>query len=314
MRVAFIGHQKWGCLALDALLGSLHEVAGVIAEPDEFYAREAAYARRFERLGLYASLKDFAREKGLEAFQPQDINAPASLERITSWRPDLTVILNYHSIIRGELLSRHPIINTHGALLPEYRGRSSVNWAIINGERETGVTVHYIDEKVDTGDIITRERVPIGTDDGVADVLRRMLPLYPKAVLRAVDSIEAGTAERVKQDPSRAAYYRARKPEDGAMDWGWDSVRLHNWVRALGDPFPGAFTQYGGRRLVVWKASLASPREATGLPPGFVMGHACGKAEVATADASIFFERVQLEGSGEEEAAACLEPGETLGQ
>lgn len=314
MRVAFIGHQKWGCLALDALLGSRHEVVGVIAETDEFYAREAAYAPRFGRLGLYASLKDFAREKGFEVFQPQDINSPASLETIKSWRPDLMVILNYHSIIREELLFRYSIINTHGALLPEYRGRSSINWAIINGERETGVTVHYIDAKVDTGDIIAQERVPIRTDDGVADVLRRMLPLYPKAVLQAVDAIGAGTAARVRQDPSRAAYYRARKPEDGAVDWGWGSARLHNWVRALGDPFPGAFTQYGGRRLVVWKASVAPLREAAGLPPGFVMGHAGSKAEVATADASIFLERVQLEGAGEEEAAACLEPGGILGR
>lgn len=316
MKILYIGHRLWGCLALNALMESGQEIVGVVAEPEKVYVREpqSRYNQGLKKHNLYGSVKDFAGSKGLPVFQPDDINEESFVNKIEQMNPDLTVIVNYHHIIKEPLISKCVFINAHGGILPDYRGTSCVNWAMINGEKETGVTVHYIERKIDSGDIIVQERIPIGIEDYVLDVLKKILPVYPRVVLEAVNQIEAGTVKRIKQDFSKGAYYKERRPEDGLMRWNeMTTIQAYNWIRALSDPYPGAFSYYKSQKLIVWRSSLPAKPKKTRYAPGYIIGKDGSRVEVTTGDSTIFLEKVQIEGDEEKDASECLELRLSLG-
>jgi methionyl-tRNA formyltransferase len=316
MRILFAGHQKWACMALEELVKNNHEIVGVVAEKDEFDNKESETYKRFKEYGFFESLKDTARAIGLNVLQPDDINSSEFIKEIGKLNPDLITIVSYHSIVRRELIDKYKnrIINAHGALLPKYRGRAPINWAIINGEKEAGVTVHFVAEKVDSGDIIAQERVPIEMEDTAIDVLKKSLPLYPKLVLEAVMQIEKGEVKATKQDLSKGSYFKSRKPEDGLIDWNKNTIQLYNWVRALTHPYPGAFTYHNSKKIFIWKAALPEGYEKTGFNPGYVVEEHGKNVKVATADSYILLNRVQFEGCEERDAAECLEGKITLGR
>ena len=297
MRILFMGHQTWACLTLKALLEAGHEIVGVIAEPDRF-------DRKYKWKDKYQSLRETALELKLPVYQPENINDAESVKLMERLDPELIVIVSYHSIIGKDLIDKYKIINAHGSLLPKYRGRAPINWAIINGEKETGVTVCYVNEKLDTGDIILQERVGIGFEEAAGDVHKKSLPLYPKLVTEAVGLIEKGEAPRIPQDHSKATYFSRRKPEDGIIEWGKTSVELYNWVRALAHPFPGAFTYHNGRKLMIWKASLLDD-SYIGKPGEIV--DVTGRGFVVKArKGALLVEKVQPEGDSEMDAGRFL--------
>ena len=155
-------------------------------------------------------------------------------------------------------------VNLHGSLLPRYRGRAPVNWQILHGEREGGVTLHYMVAKPDAGDIVDQEAFPIGADDTPAHVYARLLPAAARVLERSAIAVMEGTAPRIKQVDSKATTFGRRKPEDGLIDWRWSAEDVRNLVRAVTKPYPGAFTFAGGKRVTVWwtqhEASASSSR------------------------------------------------------
>jgi methionyl-tRNA formyltransferase len=225
----------------------------------------------------------------------------------------------FRQILGRELLelAPHGALNLHGSLLPRYRGRCPVNWVLVNGERETGVTLHYMEAKPDRGDVVAQRAVPI-TDDDTALTLNRKLGEAARALLRATwPRLLAGTAPRVAQDHARATYFGGRRPADGRIDWAAPARRIYDLVRAVTHPYPGAFTTWRGRQLLVWRVQpLAARRPAV---PGEVLEVRAGAGiVVATGEGALLLERVQL--AGDEERAGVelatadgLRPGARLG-
>ena len=206
----------------------------------------------------FGSVAALARERGIPAIAPEDPNAPDVVARIAALAPDFLFSFYYRQMLKAPLLAipRRGALNMHGSLLPKYRGRVPVNWAIIHGERETGATLHYMTVKPDNGDIVAQERVPIGPDDTAAEVFDKVTAAAAAALERVLPALIAGTAPRVVQDLSQGGYFGGRKPEDGRIDWSQPARRIHDLVRAVAPPYPGAFTDLGGHRLTVLRTRV----------------------------------------------------------
>ena len=167
---------------------------------------------------------------------------------------DLVLSINYLFLIESDLIRRFPhIVNFHGSLLPKYRGRTPHVWAIINGEMKTGVTAHLIDEGCDTGDIVLQNEVPVQAEDTGADILQKFENLYPDMVSGVIEKFSTQNVELRKQDNSKATFFGKRTPADGLIDWNWQKDRIRNWVRAQAAPYPGAFSWYQEKKIVIDK-------------------------------------------------------------
>ena len=192
----------------------------------------------------------------------------------------------------------------HGSLLPKYRGRVPVNWAIINGERSTGVTLHHMVKRADAGDIVDQEAVPIGPDDTAREVFNRVVSASRRVLERQLEVIKAGTAPRRAQDESQATTFGGRKPEDGRIDWRQGASQIYNLVRAVTQPYPGAFTKVQGRKLFIW---WAKPLPGVGGTPGQVI--AVDPLVIATGSGSLEIVNAEWEDDETHE----LSMGEQLG-
>ena len=167
---------------------------------------------------------------------------------------DILFSINYLFIIEEDIFSKAKYtINFHGSLLPKYRGRTPHVWAIINGERETGVTAHLVDKDCDAGNIILQERLLIGDDDSGGDILNRYATIYPKMINSIIEMVEKGNVNSIAQDHTKATWFGKRTAEDGEINWSWFKERIRNWVRAQRYPYPGAFTFYNKTKIVIEK-------------------------------------------------------------
>jgi methionyl-tRNA formyltransferase len=200
---------------------------------------------------------------------------------------EIILSVYYRAMIPGEVLAvpRLGAYNIHGALLPRYRGRACVNWAVLNGETQTGATLHVMTESADCGDIVDQEAVPIGYEDTALDVFKKVAEAARIVLSRGLPSIEAGNPRRVPQDESQATKFGRRRPEDGRIDWGKTAEGIYNLTRALTHPFPGAFTELDGKKLFVWRARAieGSPCQKPGTAVSrrpFVIAAADGAVEL----------------------------------
>ena len=189
-------------------------------------------------------------------YTPESVNTPDWIERIKTWEPDLIFSFYYRNMIKEEILNipRLGAFNMHGSLLPKYRGRVPINWAVLHGEKETGVTLHHMVKRADAGDIVDQEAVPIGREDTAQDVFGKCVAAARLVLERQLEALTQGTAPRRKQDESQATYFGGRKPEDGRIDWTTSAENIYNLIRAVTQPYPGAFTEVDGKKLFVWWA------------------------------------------------------------
>jgi methionyl-tRNA formyltransferase len=196
----------------------------------------------------FDSVARTAMRHSIPVITPQDPNAPEVLERVAACKPDFIFSFYYRLMLKPSLLGLAPrgALNMHGSLLPKYRGRVPINWAIIHGESETGATLHYMAEKPDSGDIVAQSRVPILPDDTAKDVFDKVTLAAAAMLLEVLPALVSGTAPRVPQDLSRGSYFAGRRPEDGIIDWSRDATTIHNLVRAVAPPYPGARTTLVG--------------------------------------------------------------------
>jgi methionyl-tRNA formyltransferase len=218
----------------------------------------------------YASVAQTAADYGLETTTPASAALPQLEARLATLQPDFLFSFYYRALLPAPLLSaaRRGALNMHGSLLPRYRGRAPVNWAILKGEHETGATLHYMVERADAGDIVDQLAVPILIDDDAREVFGKVTVAAETILARSLPQLIAGTAARRPQAILPGEYFGRRTPEDGRIDWAWPARRVHDLVRAVAPPFPGAFADVGGGRWDIYRTRLSdrpAPREGSWL-------------------------------------------------
>ena len=214
----------------------------------------------------FDSVAATAAAHGVASIAPADPNLPEVVARVAACRPDFLFSFYYRLMLKAPLLALPPrgALNMHGSLLPKYRGRAPVNWAIIRGEAETGVTLHYMTEKPDNGDIVAQTAVPILPDDTAREVFDKVTAAAEPTLRDVLPALIAGTAPRRPQNLQQSTYFGGRKPEDGVIDWSRSATEIHNLVRAVAPPYPGARTTLNGRparllRTRIVEAAAAAP-------------------------------------------------------
>jgi len=197
----------------------------------------------------YQSVADFARDRDIAVITAETTTAAQVMERVASLRPDFIFSFYYRRMLPEALLAiaRRGAINMHGSLLPQFRGRAPINWAILQGAAQTGASLHYMTGKPDAGAIIAQRAVRILPDDTAVDVFRKVCAAAESILDAALPSLIEGTSEAVEQDLAAGNYFGARRPDDGIIDWSQPAQRIHDLVRAVAPPFPGARTTIDGR-------------------------------------------------------------------
>jgi methionyl-tRNA formyltransferase len=208
----------------------------------------------------FGSVAATAAEYGIVSITPGDANTPELQRRVSDVQPDFIFSFYYRSMLGAPLLNiaRRGALNMHGSLLPRYRGRAPVNWAILHGERETGATLHYMVDRADAGEIVDQLAVPILRDDDAREVFAKVTVAAETILARSLPGMIAGTAPRRPQPIEPGQYLGRRRPEDGRIDWSWSAERIHNLVRAVAPPFPGAFADVQDQRWLVHKTRVAA--------------------------------------------------------
>ena len=294
VKVAVFAYHDVGYECLKVLIDSKEETVTVVTHEDD--PKEEIW---------FQSVAELARQHHLPVYTPSSPNTPGFIDLIRKLAPDLILSFYYRRILSRELLAipRLGGINLHGSLLPKYRGRSPVNWVLVNGESETGVTLHYMVEKADAGDIIAQRRVLIDREDTALSLFRKMTVAAAKLLKETYPLIKAGTAPRTPQDSQSASTFGGRRPEDGKITWESPAFSIYNLIRAVTHPYPGAFTFHNGRKLYIWAANVNGQEnfaEERSETPGTIEAVKRGRGMVvSTGDGSLLVTRAQFEGEGE---------------
>ena len=272
-RAVVLAYHDVGCRCLGVLLDQGVEVPLVVTHADD--PKENLW---------FGSVAALSRARGIETVTPGDPNAAEFVARVRSLKPDFLFSFYYRSMLGRALLAipARGAYNMHGSLLPKYRGRAPVNWAVLHGETQTGATLHEMVEKPDAGRIVDQEAVPILPDDLAVDVFGKVTAAAERVLARSLPGLVDGSAVLRPQDLSRGSYFGGRKPEDGRIDWSQSAKRIHDLVRAVAPPYPGAFTELEGKRLRVLRTRLL-PRNGPARPSAFLHAEA-GRCLAACAD------------------------------
>jgi UDP-4-amino-4-deoxy-L-arabinose formyltransferase / UDP-glucuronic acid dehydrogenase (UDP-4-keto-hexauronic acid decarboxylating) len=285
MRAVVLAYSNIGCVGMRALLRHGFEIVAVFTHRDN--PQETIW---------FDSVAELAATHTIPVFAPEDINHPMWVEKIRESRPDILFSFYYRQLIRTEILDipKGGCLNLHGSLLPKYRGKAPINWVLVNGERETGVTLHYMTPRPDDGDIVAQERIAISDDDTALTLHGKAAQAAGKLLDEILPRIKNGTAPRIPQDHGKATYFGGRRPADGEIDWFKTAQEVRNLVRAVTKPFPGAFSFIGERRCLFWQVREVG-LEATGYVPGKIVS--ITPLTVATGENGIVVDYGQAEGS-----------------
>jgi methionyl-tRNA formyltransferase len=280
VRIVLFGDGAWAAHSLKALSQSGRTVVAVVV--------------RFEPSD--PELQMAAEQAGIPVMQPAKVNDEAFLCRLRELSPDLGISIAYNQIFRAAKFAFLPqgIINFHAGKLPYYRGRNVLNWAILNGEKEIGLTSHLVDDGIDTGPIVLQTVLPIAWTDGYGDVLCKIIAAFPRFVLESVDAIESGKADLKPQPGGEGTYFPGRGPDDEWIDWNDTSFNLHNKVRAITRPGPGAKTLLGDAEIRIWRAFYDPKWSNYIATPGVVVGRNPSGVIVKTGDSVLRIEEVQV--------------------
>ncbi|MCL1979936.1 MAG: formyltransferase, partial [Proteobacteria bacterium] len=274
MKTIVLAYHNIGCAGIRALLAHGYEIQAIFTHLDNPHEHV-----------WFDSVAELAAANNIAVYAPEDINHPLWVQKIQEMQPDILFSFYYRKMVSREILAIPPAgcINLHGSLLPRYRGRCPVNWVLIHGERETGMSLHYMTPQPDDGDIIGQRRVLIDDAD-TALTLFGKLELAATALLDdQLPKIKAGDNERIPQDHAQASYYGGRQPRDGAIDWRQSAVAVRNLVRAVTKPYPGAFTYLVNKKCILWQVAVTPQTKK--IPPGTVLSTnplviACGEDAV----------------------------------
>lgn len=274
MKAIVFAYHDIGCVGLKALEKAGFDIQAVFTHTDDPNENH-----------FYSSVARLSADMELPVFAPENVNHPLWIERIREMKPDVIFSFYYRDMLSEELLAIAPkgAFNLHGSLLPKYRGRAPINWALLNGESETGVTLHKMVAKADAGDIVAQEKVAI-TDTDTGLTLHAKVREAAEVLLdKTLPLIEAGSYKTVAQDESQATYFGRRTAEDGQIDWNRSAKEINCLIRAVTEPYPGAFTYLGARKMVIWRARVLDDNQ--GKTAGTVLSNdplriACGQGAI----------------------------------
>ncbi len=297
LRIVFMGTPDFAVPALQALLDSPDQVVAVICQPD----RKKGRGRKLSP----PPVKLLALQAGIPVLQPTAIRTKEFLETIQDLRPDLIVVTAYGRILPGSLLNLPPMgtINVHGSLLPKYRGAAPIQWAVINGETETGVTIMQMDEGMDTGDILLPVSLPIEEDDTSGTLFVKLSELGGQALVKAIALLKEDRLQPVKQDDSLATEAPMLSKKMGQLNWSRDAAELHCLIRGL-DPWPSAYGFLAGRRFRFFKPQVI--RKEVVEEPGTLCRADKNGILVATGDDYLLIREIQPEGKKRMSVQSCL--------
>jgi len=259
MRIVFMGTPDFAVPSFEALLKSDDQVVGVVTQPDRPKGRG--------QLLTPSPVKLVAQREQISVLQPTKMKDPDFLAALAAWKPDLIAVAAFGRILPPAILWLPPkgCVNVHGSLLPKYRGAGPIQWALINGETETGITTMLMDEGMDTGAILLQEPIPIAPEDTAGSLSPRLAELGGRLLITTIAQLKAGTLVPRPQDHSQATLAPLLKKEDGVIDWTMPAKAIANRIRGL-TPWPGAYTFLGGDRWVICRTIAMN--EATSLAPG----------------------------------------------
>jgi methionyl-tRNA formyltransferase len=286
-RIVFFGTPSFALPPLKALIQGPDEVVAVVTQPD----REKGRGRKV----IASPVKELALQKGLPILQPEKAKEVSFQEKLKSLGTDLFVVAAYGQILPKTILSlpKYGAINIHASLLPRYRGSAPIAWAILNGEKETGITTMLMDEGLDTGDILLQSEIPIHEDETTETLQDRLASLGAQLLSETLGKIKTGEIHSKPQDHSKATYAPMLKKEDGRIDWRKEANEIDRQVRAF-HPWPGAYTEWQGQVLKIYKGEVREGKVAGKV--GTVLWVGTDFIEIETGKGSYLLKEVQLEG------------------
>ena len=242
-----MGTPDFSVPVLDALIEAGHEIAGVVTQPDKPKGRGKAVAM--------TPVKEKALEHGLSVYQPLKVRTPEFVQVLRELKPDVMVVVAFGQILTKEVLDIPPLgcVNVHASLLPKYRGAAPIQWAVIDGEKETGVTTMMMDEGIDTGDMLEKEIVPIEDEETGDSLHDKLMAAGARLIVSTLKKIQDGTIERTPQTDEETCYARMLKKDMGDVDWSLDAHAIERLVRGL-NSWPGTYTKWNGKTVKIWKA------------------------------------------------------------
>jgi methionyl-tRNA formyltransferase len=286
-RIVFMGTPEFAVASLDAILRAGYNIVAVITAPDKPAGRGMQLTE--------SAVKKYARSKNLPTLQPEKLKVPAFLDELRAFAADLQIVVAFRML--PEVVWNMPpmgTVNLHGSLLPQYRGAAPINWAVINGEPETGVTTFKLQQDIDTGNILLQEKFPIGPDETAGEVHDRMKEIGAQLLVRTISGLAAGTLTGAPQDnPPNLRHAPKIFTETCRIDWTKPIARIYDLIRGL-SPFPTAFTELDGKLLKIYRAAK-DPTPPT-LPPGRPDTDQKTYLRFAAADGFIRVTELQLEG------------------
>jgi methionyl-tRNA formyltransferase len=300
--VLFAYHEM-GYACLDGLISMGTKVAALFTHSDA--ADEEIWWR---------SCSELAQAHGIPVYTPDRLDTEW-IARIAAMRPATIYSFYYRNLLPQSVLTLAPLgaYNLHGSLLPKYRGRAPVNWMIVNGERQGGVTLHHMVARADAGDIVAQRAIEITDDDDALTLYRKIVPAGASLVREYHPLIMARDAPRYQQKLEDGSYFGRRRAEDGRIDWNWPARRIFNLVRAVTHPYPGAFCFVGGRKIYVWRARIGRESGEWGRS-GVAIGNVNNEGiEIAAGSGSLVLMRAQFEGDSEATAVEVLGPAARSG-
>lgn len=292
MKVLFMGTPDFAVATLDKLIQSSHEIIGVVTQPDKQKGRGQEVS--------FTPVKELALKYHLPVYQPVKVKEPEFLELLGKLAPEAIVVAAFGQILPKALLEipKYGCINVHGSLLPKYRGAAPIQYSIIDGEKETGITIIYMGVGIDTGDMILQASLPIAPKETGGSLFDKMAVLGADLLLEALDKIEDGTAVRIPQDEEKATYVKIINKDMGKLDFTKEAVSLERLIRGL-NPWPSAYTMLDGKTLKLWQAEVEQgykTSETDRKVPGEVIELRKDALVIATGEGNLVVSEVQLEG------------------
>jgi len=292
MKTIVFAYAEMGCAGISALLNAGYEISAIFTHADTSPESHA-----------FPSVARLAAEQGIPVYAPEDASHPLWVDRIKAMQPDFIFSFYYRALLSDSILrtARLGAFNLHGSLLPKYRGRAPLNWVLVNGETETGVTLHHMVKRADAGDIVAQQRVAIDAQDNALTLHRKLVACATELLEGALPAMKRGDIAARPQNHSEATLVGRRTPDDGRINWAWPAQRVNNLVRAVTDPWPGAFAFAGTLKFVVWKGRVhadappAKPGTVLSVDP-FLIACGDGALEVVTgqSDNGVYMNGSQL--------------------
>lgn len=297
MRVIFMGTPDFAVATLEEIIKAGHEVVLVVSQPDKAVGRSKALK--------YTPVKECAVAHGIEVYQPKRIREAECVEYLRSFEPDMIVVEAFGQIISKDILTmpRFGCINVHASLLPKYRGAAPIQWVVIDGEKESGVTTMMMDVGLDTGDMLEKAVVPLAADETGGSLHDKLSVLGAKLILSTLDKLEKGTAVRTPQTDENTCYAKMLKKNMGDIDWTMDAAAIERLIRGL-NPWPSAYTRWNGKTLKIWRAEVLE-KEYDGVC-GEVVYTDKTSIHVKTGHGTLVLKELQPEGKKRMEADAFL--------